>query len=301
MKIRLNAKHWAQEYKNGKNISYEMKKEYQEENNTKEIIEMSYDLQAGSYIAGMKNKDYKKHKDAYSKELSKIIKKFDKVKTVLEVGVGEGTTLSGVIQNLQKKIIFYGFDISLSRLFYAKEWLRSLSLKNYFFCTGDLVNIPFLDNSIDVVYTSHSIEPNGGQEKEILQELFRVTNKYLILLEPAYELTNDDNRKRMDYHGYCKNLLGISESLGYEIVRHEIFEYSANELNPTAITVIKKNSNKKSKKNPFACPLTKSKLEKHKDGYYCDESLSIYPIIDNIACLRLENKILFTKYKKFNK
>ena len=299
--MKQNPKYWAQEYKNGKNVSYEMKKVYQEENNTKEIIEMSYDLQSGSYIEGMKNKDYKKHKNEYSKELAKIIKNLCKVKTVMEAGVGEGTTLSGVIQNLQKNIIFYGFDISLSRLFYAKKWLESLSLKNHSLCTGDLINIPFLDNSIDIVYTSHSIEPNRGQEKEILKELFRVTNKYLILLEPAYELTNDDNRKRMDYHGYCKNLLGTSESLGYEIVKNEIFKYSANELNPTAITIIKKNNNKKFKKNPFACPQTKSKIKKYKDGWYSNESLSIYPIIDNISCLRVENKILSTKYKKFNK
>jgi ubiquinone/menaquinone biosynthesis C-methylase UbiE len=29
---------------------------------------------------------------------------------------------------------------------------------------ADLFHIPFADNSVDVVYTSHSLEPNGGRE-----------------------------------------------------------------------------------------------------------------------------------------
>lgn len=299
--MKQSAKYWENQYKEGKNILYEMKKNHNETENRKANIELSYDLQAGSYIKNMKDNNHKEHKKRYTKELAKIIKDLGEVKTVLEVGIGEATTLSGVMQNLQKSIKYYGFDLSLSRVAYAKEWLDSLSLKNYILSTGDLQNIPFLDNSIDIVYTSHSIEPNLGNEKEILEELFRVTNKYLILLEPAYELTNDENRKRMDYHGYCKNLLAISESLGYEVIKHEIFKYSVNELNPTAITIIKKCTNKKSSKLPLACPLTKTKLKKYKDCYYSDEALSVYPIINNIPCLRVENKILATKYKKFNK
>ena len=41
-------------------------------------------------------------------------------------------------------------------------------------------------NSVDIIYTNHSLEPNGGREEVILKELLRVTNKYLILFEPIY-------------------------------------------------------------------------------------------------------------------
>ncbi|MGO5065110.1 hypothetical protein [Clostridium sp. LCP25S3_F8] len=51
----------------------------------------------------------------------------------------------------------------------------------------NLFCFPLKGNSIDIVYTSHFIQPNGRKEKETLMELYRITNKYLIILELAYE------------------------------------------------------------------------------------------------------------------
>ena len=77
-----------------------------------------------------------------------------------------------------------------------------------------MFNLPLLDNSIDIVYTSHSMEPNGGHEEELLAELYRVTNNYLILLEPAYEFASEEARARMRKHGYVTNLYETAKRLG---------------------------------------------------------------------------------------
>jgi ubiquinone/menaquinone biosynthesis C-methylase UbiE len=53
-------------------------------------------------------------------------------------------------------------------------YLNSLNIKNWFASTGNIFSLPFLHNSIDIVYTSHSIEPNGGKENLLLKELYRV-------------------------------------------------------------------------------------------------------------------------------
>ena len=45
---------------------------------------------------------------------------------------------------------------------------------------GDMFNLPITDDSIDLVYTVHALEPNGGKEKEALKELYRITKKYLM-------------------------------------------------------------------------------------------------------------------------
>jgi ubiquinone/menaquinone biosynthesis C-methylase UbiE len=188
-------------YKDGGNISELIRRERGINFNTKDIIEISYDLQTGSYIDTMFNPDMVRHKKEYTLEIARIILSLCNPASILEAGVGEATTFSGVLENLGIEINSYGFDLSWSRLAYARKWLRGNGISNTSLCSGDLHNIPFMDNSIDVVYTSHSIESNGGNEEPIIKELFRVTRKYLLLLEPAYELANSEAKVRMESHG----------------------------------------------------------------------------------------------------
>ncbi|MBT5377526.1 MAG: methyltransferase type 11, partial [Opitutae bacterium] len=54
-----------QYYKNGGNVSDLIRREKGINYNTKEIIEISYDLQTGSYIDMMSNPDMIAHKNKY--------------------------------------------------------------------------------------------------------------------------------------------------------------------------------------------------------------------------------------------
>ena len=146
-------------YAQGQNISAFLRYEMGLEHNTREIIEVSYDLQTGTYIAAMENEGMAKHKEAYSSEIASRILSLCKPRSILEAGVGEATTLSGVLEKLGNKTNSYGFDLSWSRVAYAKKWLNSKGFTNTVLRSGALLHIPFLDNSIDIVYTSHSIEP----------------------------------------------------------------------------------------------------------------------------------------------
>lgn len=285
-------------YANGNNISLYLKNNTKYTLSEQDIIEISYDLQTGSYTKAMDKLNIASYKKKYTQELSNYILSLCSPNTILEAGIGEGTTLCGVLNNLPKNIQSFGFDISWSRISYAKKWLIKNKHNNVNLCTGDLLNIPFVNNSIDIVYTSHSIEPNGGKEKKILKELYRVTKKYLILLEPSYELSNQEAKDRMDLHGYCKNLKNTCLSLGYKIIRHELFQHIINPLNPTAITIIEKTSSKENNKSKdyYACPRFKTPIKIIKGSYFSHEALSVYPIIDNIPCLKIENSILASKF-----
>lgn len=287
-------------YDQGQNISAFLRCEMGLEYNTQEIIEVSYDLQTGSYIASMENEKMAKHTEEYSREIARRILSLCKPKSILNAGVGEATILSGVLKNLAIEVNSYGFDLSWSRVAYAKKWLYSKGLSDAVLCSGDLLNIPFIDNSIDVVYTSHSIEPNGGNEGPILQELYRITRKFLILLEPGYELANDKARERMDSHGYCKNLRGISDSLGYDVLEHQLFPYTY-PLNPTAITIIRKDGNTELPSDVFACPKFKTPLKKIGGMLFSPEAFAVYPIVGGIPCLRVENGIFASKYEEIMK
>ena len=288
-------------YKQGKNISSLLREDKRLKYNNEMIIEISYDLQAGSYIASMEDKAMAAKKEEYVAELAKIIWSLDYPTSILEAGVGEATTLSGVLKHVGiADLDNYGFDLSWSRIAYAREWLKKQRISNVTLCTGSLFNIPFADNAIDIVYTSHSIESNGGNEEPILKELYRVARRFLVLLEPGYELSNSESRKRMELHGYCKNLKKISEGLGFKIIEHKLFPFNINPNNPTALTIVEKKRPATSN-HILACPRYKTPLELTGEVLYSPAALTVYPIIGGIPCLRVENGIIASRYTEIMK
>lgn len=248
-------------YDEGQDVSALLRQESGIGHNAEVITEISYDLQAGSYVNLMSDPGMVKHIEGYTAELAARIGALCQPKSILEAGVGEGLVLSGVAGHLgPANVDLYGFDLSWSAVRIARKWLHNNDIDGATLCTGSLQHIPFADDSVDVVFTSHSIESNRGKEELILRELYRVTRDYLILLEPGYELASDEAKKRMDSHGYCKGLPEIYANLGYQVVTHEVFPFISNPRNPTAITVIKKGTDTGRPSYVLACPKYKTRL-----------------------------------------
>ena len=161
---------------------------------------------------------------------------------------------------------------------------------------GDLAKTLRLpDNSIDCVYTAHAIEPNHGKEIPILEELYRVARKVVVLIEPAYDLANGVVRARMRYHGYCQQIKSSIDDLGYTVLKHEIFSSIENENNPPAVTVIEKTPEFLSEPM-LVCPEYKTPLHRLGGMLYSPKALRVYPILDGIPCLRKENSIVASKF-----
>lgn len=279
-------------YDKGQNVIKYLKSGVLSRSNEIEDILISYDFQSGTYIKKhLSNPDFL---GAYSKSISNYINKLGNVNSIMEVGVGEGTTLNGVIDSLaEKPNQILGFDISWSRLNFAKYYLNEKYHKEVNLFVANLFNVPLADNAIDVVYTSHSIEPNGGKEKEALLELYRVCNKYLVLLEPSYELAGEQARKRMKEHGYVTKLVETSTELGFNIIEHRLFDYSSNPLNPTGLIVIEKESPTEENNCKLKCPITLTSLTQVNDHLlFSNESYLSYPVINGIPCLISDNAIL---------
>jgi len=267
-------------------------------NNSQEDILISYDIQSGVYTE--RSKINAPIREAYCKEIAEIIDSLEG-NSLLEVGVGEATTLGNLLLHSKKEFKeIYGFDLSWSRIRYARKYLEKLAVKAINIClvTGDLFNPPFLTNSIDIVYTAHTLEPNGGREKEALEALYRICRKYLILIEPGYELATKEARERMEQHGFVKNLLQHAKDLGYKVIEHKMLKATFNPLNPSGMIVIEKEPlpSPLNKRLPLACPVTKTPLKKYENEYFSAESLLAYPEIKGIGCLMPQNAIIATHF-----
>ncbi|MDR0704065.1 MAG: methyltransferase domain-containing protein [Planctomycetaceae bacterium] len=289
-------------YQKGVNISEYLRNKY-DVNNTPHVIEIAYDLQAGSYTADMEKLEIKKWRENVGAELVNIIRSLlPTPESILEAGIGEGNQLSVVLSQFQNTpVASYGFDISWSRVAFARKWLNKQGNKNTTLFTGNLLNIPCADNAVDIVYTNQAIEPNRGNEESILKELFRITKKYLILIEPSYELANDEGKQRMNRYGYVTGLQETAVKLGFDVLEYRLCSYYFNPLNPTAVMIIQKKNVREISSSVLADPLFKTPLYKKDNVLFSPDSLRVYPIVDGIPCLRIENGIIASKYELFKK
>jgi ubiquinone/menaquinone biosynthesis C-methylase UbiE len=288
------------------NISEFLRNSLLLERNTPEIIEIAYDLQAGSYVnQALKNPIQQGN---YCDELARYLDKYlTKDDSLLEIGCGEATTTFSVFQSLTNKPSHVlGFDISFSRIKVAiKFWTHKYnkyinlvdaqSITSRFFI-ADLFSIPLSDKSVDIVYTSHSIEPNGGREVEALRSIFRIAKKRVLLFEPYFEAASPEGQARMSSHGYIKEIPKAIQEAGGKLQDIQKIEHIGNPLNPTYLFDIEIEIDSDPLVNPsiWADPITLNPLYEQNDCFYSPTAGLAYPVIQGIPCLRPEQAIIAT-------
>jgi hypothetical protein len=89
-------------YQHGQNVTEALRAQRGVSENTAEIIETAYDLQAGTYIEAV-DKDYARA-DTYSQEVARLLdSRISADASLLDVGTGELTTLSLVSAHLKHR------------------------------------------------------------------------------------------------------------------------------------------------------------------------------------------------------
>ena len=282
-------------YESNGNIMEFLKKTDGRDFNTTEDILISYDFQAAIYIKYVKENPA--YIENYTLALAKVLNSLQPFYSILEAGVGEATTLCNLFPKLSaSELKFFGFDISWSRIDCGTRYLKQEQINARLF-VADLFTIPFKSSSIDIVYTAHSIEANGGREKEAIEELYRVANKYLVLLEPTSEFTSEAGRNRMKKNGYVQNLVDVIRELNYNLIEYRPFDISVNPLNTTGLYVIKKETqNDQDADIDLCCPISKAVLKEYGDHFFHPNLLFHIRKIKGIPCLSPSYGILTAKH-----
>lgn len=108
--------------------------------------------------------------------------------SILDVGCGEGF-LSAHLHESMPDVSFTGIDASAGAIDFARDEFGNVGL----FEVGDIFNLRFADNSIDVVICSEVLE-HLEDPGSALKELMRVARRAVVLsvpLEPYFKFFND--------------------------------------------------------------------------------------------------------------
>lgn len=279
----------------GENAMEYARRELRGAENSRIATLISYDLQAGSYIENARANP--KANARWAGQLANILGPFVTARSLLlEAGCGEATTLAGILKLLpQRPRNALGFDISWSRCASGMSWLVENKSTALLF-VADLFHIPLDDSSVDVVYTSHSVEPNRGRERDALRELLRIARRTVVLVEPMYELADGNAKKRMDRHGYVRGLRQAAGDLGADILDYRLLEHSGNPLNPSGVLVLRKRTATESGTTDprirWRCPITHTPLIDVQDVFASRESGLAYPVLRGIPLLRPQHAVV---------
>lgn len=253
-----------------------------------DVIELLYDLQAGTYTAfALKNENFYK---SFSEEISIHLEPFlNAQSSILDCGTGEANTFIPLLKRFPNLSKILAIDSSWSRLSWAKQNLGQARINGFKIAVADMKQIPLEDDSVDVAIAIHAIEPNGGSEQIILNELGRVGRKYIVLVEPDYFTANSQQQLRMNSLNYIGDLRPFFPEAGLRLIKFCALENYTNPLNKSSLFVLEKITSA----GEMGCqteidwvdPISKTNGQSFGSGLRFHNGLW-YPILENIPFLR---------------
>ena len=134
-----------------------------------------------------------------------IVSKFcnyHNLKSLIEIGAGELTTLYPTIKKIDNLNFISALELSHNRLKHGNAFLKKRGIQIDHLIACDASNIPYEDNSFDISFTHFCIEQVPLLAKKIINEMIRISSKYVIIIEPSYQFSNQVTRNRILHNGF---------------------------------------------------------------------------------------------------
>ena len=173
-------------------------------------------------------------------ECNEVLSELD-FSTLLEVGVGELTTIESVVANNKQLTQIFGIDLSLNRMLHGMEEYKKRQKLIPKVSKANATNLPFNDSVFDLVYSRHTLEQMPMIFTAALDEMIRVSRKFIVLFEPSYEKGNITQKLKMIRNDYFRGLdKFLSGREDIKVNKSFLMRNSANPLNRTSCYVIEK-------------------------------------------------------------
>jgi hypothetical protein len=115
------------------------------------------------------------------------------------------------------------------------------------------------------------------------------------LIEPIYELANQNAQNRMNKHKYVKSFKISAERAGGIVKEYKLLDNIGKEYNPSGVIVIQKKYKATSSSFNWQCPLTHTRLKNIDGVFYSEEAGIAYLDLKGVPMLRPEHAIVATK------
>tara|TARA_B100000902_G_C27253583_1_gene886607 strand:+ start:412 stop:1419 length:1008 start_codon:yes stop_codon:yes gene_type:complete len=127
---------------------------------------------------------------------------YHNLESLIEIGAGELTTLYPIIKRVNNLKFISALELSPNRLKHGNAFLKEKNIQIDHLVACDASNIPYEDNSFDISYTQYCIEQVPHLAKRIINEMIRISSKYVITVEPSYQFSNKITRNRILHKGF---------------------------------------------------------------------------------------------------
>jgi ubiquinone/menaquinone biosynthesis C-methylase UbiE/uncharacterized protein YbaR (Trm112 family) len=271
-------------------------KEYRNRHDPDGLVSLGY------HLGEVKEVKYGESVDLHNKWLAALIDELlgSKPGSILEAGAGECTTIIPIAQFINRPGNSYsGVDISWSRCKVASDFAKEENEALSGLSAANILQLPYADNSIDIVYSHYCLEELGGFEGDAIREMFRVARKYVFVVEASYELGSKGQRNKLYNRGWNLGIIPAVKKLKYNVLRHELVPYCHDNYHHGALVLIEKNANcSNSEQGPsYACPKCHGELHKIEGNFKCQPCGLVYPSLKDIPVFLVNNAILASHYE----